>query len=322
MARWIPAAERASATGITEAGGPLGALLALFVTPVMAEYFGWRLALAVAAVCTLAFAALWFAMMCDGPDSCRYITEEEKKELQGCGLGNAKANGRSIEGNDKKECSHQSAASWHILLFSPAWAVFMAHCCFNYSRYLLYNWILTYYTESLQVSVAVAGTYMFWPNFVDGVISLLAGRAADALTNSGTLSIVAIRRLVTIVAFLGTGMGAVMLTAAEGLAATTFWLTLTAGLQALHGAGFKSSYADLSTANSGLLRGVGNMIGTAATFAVPLLAASLLEWGGGPQQKAAWQVVFGSVLACNIVGVLVFVPLISADSLDAKLKSD
>lgn len=326
MARWIPGSERASATGITEAGGPLGALVALFLTPVMAATWGWRLTMAVAGVVTLAYAALWYLKACDGPDICGYISQEERRELAAQGLGSTSKGSKGASGdaggNPTNGSGDHAGKPWRVVLLPSVWAVFLAHAAFNYSRYMLYNWILTYFTEALGVSVAVAGGYMLWPNLVDAIVSLLVGRVADAVANSGAMSTLATRRLFSAVAFMATGIGAAMLPAAESLAAATALVTVAAAAQALHTAGFKSSYADLSKEHSGLLRGLGNTIGTCSSFLVPLVAAGLLERGGGPSQKAAWHAVFGSVLVCNIFGAVAYVGLVSTESIDGRVKKE
>lgn len=312
LGRWIPSTERASATAISDAGGPVGALVALFVTPLLASLLGWRAALVFAGLCTLAFALLWQWLGANGPDECSYVTEDEKAELLAKGVSAPAAAGAA----DKAQ---GPTFPWRILFIPSVWSVLLAHSAFNYNRYLMYNWIVTYYIDILQVPVVEAAACMLWPNVMDAVTSLAVGKAADALANSGRLSTLATRRLFSTLGFMGTGVGALMVGWVSGPAATTALVTFASAMQAFHNAGFKSSYADLSREYSGLLRGLGNTLASASSFAVPLLAATLLESGGGSAERAAWQSVFQSVLICSILGTAHYVMLVSTDNIDGQL---
>merc|ERR1711933_311310 len=114
------------------------------------------------------------------------------------------------------------------------------------------------------------------------------------------------RRLFSSLGFLGTGIGAVMLVSSETRTSTTAWVTFASAVQACHSSGFKCTYGDLSTEYSGFLRGIGNTLGTASSFVVPLIAAQLLEQSGGSTERAAWQVVFSSSLLCGVSGAVMY----------------
>lgn len=318
LARWIPSGERASATAISDAGGPVGGLVALFLTPQLAAYFGWRITLWISGLCTLAFALLWLAWGANGPDECAYIEESELVELRDQGvLVKPGSNGKSCP-----QADGGPAIPWKILCIPSVWSVLLGHACFNYNRYLMYNWILTYYTDALKVPVAEAGLCMFWPNVVDALASIAVGRGADALARSGRMRVVTIRRLFSALGFLGTGVGAVLLVWAEGRGMVTLLVTIASAAQAFHNAGFKSSYGDLSRQYSGLLRGLGNTVGTASSFVVPLLAAGLLERGGGSADRTAWHAVFQSILMCSLAGTASYATLVSAECVDEQLAAE
>jgi len=264
-------------------------------------------------VYTLAFVALWLRLAASDPRSCTYITDGELDELTAAGVlvGGAAATG--------KPQAPSATMPWRILWLPSVWAVFIGHIAFNYNRYLMYNWILTYYTDALRVPVTEAGLYMFWPNFFDALLSFGVGRAADALAASGRVSTLSTRRVFAALGFLGTGVGAALLPLADSPAAATVLVTFASSMQACHNAGFKSSYGDLSREYSGFLRGIGNTLGTGSSFVVPMLAAWLLELGGGSTEKVAWQAVFRSVLACSIVGTGCYIALVSTENVDAGL---
>jgi len=312
LGRWVPSGERASATAIAEAGGPLGALIALFLTPQLASQLGWRWAFRICGGGTLAFAALWQALAASAPWQCRYVEESELKELA--------AQGVVVEAERGSSAAPASSKCFFRMVCIPSvWAVFMGQICFNYNRYLMYNWIVTYYTDGLQIPVAEAGACMLWPNVMDAVFSFGVGVVADGLARSGKMSRLAVRRLFSTLGFLGTGVGVLMLVWAEGRVVVTVIVTVASAMQACHNAGFKSSYGDLSVRYAGVLRGTGNMLGTGSSFVVPLLAAAFLDAGGGSSVRAAWGAVFQSALACGIIGALSFFALAATESIDDRL---
>lgn len=310
LGRWVPAAERARATAVSDAGGPVGALVALFVTPLLAASWGWRSACMVNGCFTLAFALLWAVVAASSPASCSYIAAGELQELR--------AGGVAVDGEAgaKRRVPPGGAMPWIILTLPSVWGVFVGHVAFNYNRYLMYNWIVTYYTDALHVPVSEAGLYMFWPNAFDALFSFVVGHLADAAVASGRVSMVATRRIFAALGYLGTGIGAALLPFAEGPITATVLVTLASSMQACHNAGFKSSYGDLSVEYGGFLRGIGNTLGTGSSFVVPMLAARLLESGGGSREHGAWQAVFQSVLICSLLGTAAYGALVSTECID------
>lgn len=313
LARWAPASERGSANAINDAGGPVGALVALFITPTLASTYGWRAACACLGVGTMLFTAAWLAFAANDPQSCYYVSREELGELEKKGICvGSKTN--------VQQTKPGVGIPWRLVTFPSVWAAFVGHMGFNYCRYVLYNWMISYYIDILKVPVSEAGLCMFWPNVLDGVASLAIGRGSDALTSSGKISTCTIRRVCSTIGFLGTGVGAALIPMADGRISATIILTLASGMQGFHNAGFKCTYGDLSREHCGFLRGIGNTLGTGSSFIGPLLAVTLLERGGGPTNRSAWSDVFNSVFHFACFCAIGYAALVSNDDVDLKLR--
>lgn len=313
LSRWIPRSERAGATAICDSGGPAGALVALFGTPTLATQFGWRATFALSGCCTLGFTLLWQLLAANDPLSCSYCTESEISELRAMGVVDTK----KAEANGHPPRS-ASKCFWGILKIPAVWSVLFAHSFFNYSRYLMYNWVVTFYTDALSVPVEQAAFWMLWPTLADACTSLVVGSIADRIVNSGRLTMLATRRLFSSLGFCGTGLGALLVSRCTSPGVATIFVTIAAASEACHNAGFKSSYGDLSRQHAGLLTGLGNSFASASSFIVPLIAASLLDAYGGSSKLVAWQAVFGSVFLCDAVGALIYSCLVSCDSIDSR----
>jgi ACS family hexuronate transporter-like MFS transporter len=78
---WFPHRERASAVGICNAGGPLGAALAGPLFGALALRFGWRTAFVLIALIGFAWVAVWLAFATDSPRQSRLIRAHELEEI-------------------------------------------------------------------------------------------------------------------------------------------------------------------------------------------------------------------------------------------------
>eukprot|EP00927_Polykrikos_kofoidii_P042426 TRINITY_DN36366_c0_g1_i1.p1 TRINITY_DN36366_c0_g1~~TRINITY_DN36366_c0_g1_i1.p1 ORF type:complete len:469 (-),score=84.77 TRINITY_DN36366_c0_g1_i1:71-1417(-) len=317
LSRWVPMCERAQSTAITDCGGPLGAAVALFGTPVVASVFGWRATLFLCGGVTMVLAALWQALAANDPGSCSYLTAEEEKELRSWGV--ISASGKKVV-EAEEEATKRSALPLRVLTFPSVWAVVLAHCAFNFPRYLLYAWTVTFFTDALRVPVASAGMCMFWPNMADAVCSVLVGRLGDIMVTSGRLSTLATRRLSSTIGFAGTGVFALLLGQQTDTTSATVFLTMAAAVQSCHNAGFKSNYGDLTKEYSGMLAGLGNTFASVASFLSPVLGARTLEAFGGPNEASSWSALYSLIFFCCFGGILFYVPLASTESIDDKLR--
>jgi len=312
LSRWVPRSERALATAISDAGGPAGGIVGMFCVPALASWIGWRGSLGACGIATLLFAIVWQLLAANEPSQCSYLGAEEAQELRVAGLmrepGFANTGGKSDPGG--------FSAAVRLLAIPSAWSVFLAASAFNYNRYLLYNWLVTFYTDVLKAPVAEASMCMLLPNMVDAGASIAVGAAADALVGSGRLSALQVRRLFGSVGFVVTGVAAVLLAQAPGTSSATMLVTMASAAQACHNAGFKSSYAELSRDFCGLLGGVGNMLATGSSFLAPLVAAALLDSLGGSSSREAWQAVFTSSLLVGLAGAVAYSWLVSTEVVD------
>jgi MFS family permease len=321
LSSWIPVSEKASATALADAGSPVGALVALLGTPILADQLGWRFALLVLGVTTHLFALLWSVFAASDFHKCRRIAPSETAFLERSVSGSMVSTSETSVTSHRDSHLEDDAFPWKILTIPTVWAVCIAHAVCNYNRYLLYNFILMYYTDFRDSTLTEAAACMFWPTVIEALGSIGAGRAADALSNRGYLKLLNIRRIFSTIAFIGTGVASVYVARVRGFHSVTACVTVASAMEAFHNGGFRPSYADLTDKYGGFLMGIGNTVATGAAFLAPIVAASLLERHGGTSEQVAWRKVFGSVFVASCIGTLCYVPLIAVDSIDPKLVS-
>ena len=73
----------------------------------------------------------------------------------------------------------------------------------------------------------------------------------------------------------------------------------------------QASYLEISTANTGLLMGVGNTFATLPTFLSPIAVVAILD------RTASWAHVFVFLALCNTVALFGYHCLVDTRSLDA-----
>jgi len=313
QARWVPRSERASATALMELGNPLGALVAMFFTPILAQSLGWRAAVFLLGIATFLFAMVWQALAANCPSECRYIKTMELSEMRSFGLISASKLTETSKGHSVQVAGRNSL---RVFAFPAVWSVLLANIMFNFNRYFSYNWVPLYFTDGLGVSISQTAHCMLWPNIADMIFALAAGKVADKLANTGRLSTLNIRRMFSAIGFLGTGTGLYLAGQTHDKTLVTALISLASGMQACHTAGFKSSYADISKQYAGMIYGTGNMLASMSSAAVPLTGAAILDAHGGSHTTAAWEAVFRAVLGVSAMGAAFYSVLVDTSNVD------
>jgi len=313
QARWVPRSERASATALMELGNPLGALVAMFFTPILAQSLGWRAAIILLGMATFLFAMVWQALAANCPTECRYIKAMELSEMCCFGLVSASKMTETHKGHSIQVSGHNTS---RVFAFPAVWSVLLANIMFNFNRYFSYNWVPLYFTDGLGVSVSQTAHCMLWPNIADMIFALAAGRVADKLANTGRMSTPNTLRMFSAIGFLGTGTGLYLAGQTRDKNLVTALISFASGMQACHTAGFKSSYADISTQYAGIIYGTGNMLASMSSAAVPVIGAAILDACVGSHMTAAWEAVFRTVLGVSAMGVAFYTVMVDTSNID------
>jgi len=103
------------------------------------------------------------------------------------------------------------------------------------------------------------------------------------------------------------------LTAAWGVHGATLGFALALSAAALHPAGFKANYMDVSRNSGGLVSGVGNTLASVASFVSPLAVGFILNANPG---TLGWGVVFGAIAGANALAAALFGTLSTATPID------
>lgn len=98
-------------------------------------------------------------------------------------------------------------------------------------------------------------------------------------------------------------------------------LCLVQACSAMHGLGFNANYVEVTKHHSGMLVGVGNTLATVASYAAPMCASSVLAGATGHTEEG-YRKLFMLFASSNVVGILIYLPLCSTDTLDVSKDSE
>jgi len=271
-------------------------LAATGIVPLIGSWIGWRQTFIVIGVSTFAYLPVWMLMAQSWPRN-----------------RGAKMNGH-VNGSKVQE---STMPPLRFFLQPPVLSVIFQHMSFCGTKYMFIAWMPQYFNQHYGMGPEQSAGYLSMEK-IAGLCASFAFKALEGwIISRRTLTFS--RRFFAILAFVVAGLAALaqaILHRQPGLSwaplLTSILLCInTCGLMS-HVVGFRSNYSDLTAKYAGALYGVGTTCATAATYATPLGAAYLMR-----ATDNNWSVLFLSSCAFNWIAGMVFVPVMSAQRLDA-----
>lgn len=156
LGKWVSPKERSWANAMTEAGSPLGGLIAMGLSPVVCTAIGWHATCVVFGVAVGLFTLLWQLKASSDPGTCTYITKEELDSLVRDGVYDPTTPKQSSRGR----LFQLPTLPLRVMIAPSALVVMSSHAIYNFGRYFLYFWMPSYFTEGLGLEPHIAGFYL------------------------------------------------------------------------------------------------------------------------------------------------------------------
>jgi MFS family permease len=213
---WFPVNERSLATAIFDAAAKLAPAIGVPLVGVMMVRFGWRTSFAATGAVSLAYFALFFRFY-RNPSEDRRLSEAERELIR--------------EGGARPEYAARAAKGaslGYLARQRKVIGVSIGFASYNYTFYLLLNWLPSYLSSALHIDLLHSAFYTAVPWLVATCTDLLVGGwLVDALARRG-FNAVQVRRAVLIG---GTALGMGILGAAYATTATAalFWISVSIG---------------------------------------------------------------------------------------------
>ena len=245
LGRWVPPQERTRAAAFNLSAIPLGTLVAVSTTPIIALTFGWPAVFYSFGAVGFVWFLFWWRWAGDRPPI------QPDPALPALSATDAAA----AEAEEKK-------VPWRLILRQRSvWAIIVAHFCNNWGLYVLLAWLPSYFSSQLQINLRAVWIYISLPWIANFLVANLAGWLGDRMIVAG-LSTTFVRKSLQVVGSGGPAIALIALAGTSDADVAVALLTTALGLGAFSYAGFASNHLDVSPRHAGAIFGISNTAGT------------------------------------------------------------
>jgi MFS family permease len=286
-ARWFPVSERTTLTTLVSSGMDIGTVLALIVSPIIANRLGWEWIFIIFALINCVWWVAFLALGAASPQTDKWISEEERDFL--------------LRETDSAAHDTDVAVPWWSLLSNHACiAIFVSHICFNYGWYVLLSWLPKYFSQVLHVDLSKNSFLASVPYFCGFCGSLTGGRVSDWLIRNKYTSVGTTRKIMNTLSLVVPAVILMIVPHAEGLGAAIALLCVVLAFGRLSISGYWVNMLDVSPDFAAQLMGISNTVATIPGIVGNEITGHILATTG------SWSTVFGIAAAINMFGAVFF----------------
>jgi sugar phosphate permease len=293
---WYPLQERSRLVSLVASGSDLGTITALIVSPAILEASNWQRIFVVFGVLSFLWVVVYLFVGVSRPEEDPHITPAEREYI---------VRNRTIDPVTHSRQSNLAELdthkmNWRVLLTSrPAWAIYVAHICYNYSWYVLLGWIPQYFHDHLHIDLGKHGIAAALPYACGYVGTLLFGRIGDHLVAKNYREL-HVRRLMNGIGFLGSAFFLYSLRFARTAPEAVALLSLTLFTSRATMAGYWVNMIDIGPNHAAHIMGVSNTFATIPGIIGNIVTGKILEATGG------WDLVFAIAALVLVFGAVFF----------------
>jgi MFS transporter, ACS family, D-galactonate transporter len=262
---WFTRAERSLATAITDAAAKFSTAIGVPFIGLLLLHFGWRWSFAATGFISLFYFVLFYWIYRDPGQDDKLSLQEHEFIMRG---------GAQPEGAAKAE----TGASISYLLHQPkVYGLALGWGAYNYTFYLLLNWLPSYLALSLHVDLLHSVFYTSVPWLLATFTDLLVGGwLVDVLIQRGW-NASRVRQSV-LVGGMGLGLAILGAARAHSAAVALFWISLAlAGLAAAAPVAWTIPSLISPRESVGTLSGIVNFCGQIAAISAPIVTGYIVS---------------------------------------------
>uniref|UniRef100_A0AAR5PKJ7 Sialin n=2 Tax=Dendroctonus ponderosae TaxID=77166 RepID=A0AAR5PKJ7_DENPD len=291
--KWAPPLERSGLMMFASAGSYFGTVIALPLSALLAEAFGWRSIFLFFGAVGLFWYACWLYIVTSSPDQDSKISEEELKYIQ-----------ISLEINTKEEFE-KVPVPWKSIASSKAvLAICMSNICENWGFYTFLTQLPKYLKDIYSFDLGTSGFLSGLPYLAMGIFVPVAGQLADFVLTKGYLTVTQCRKTWTFVGFSAQFVFLLAVAFASSEIVTVICLTFAVGIGAFAFVGYYVNPLDIAPQYASIIVGISNTFGTLPGIISPILSGYIVSDNPTVEQ---WQTVFFIAAGLYIIGAIVFV---------------
>lgn len=294
---WYPLQERSRLVALVSSGADLGTITALIVSPAILEASGWQRIFIVFGVLSFIWVAVFLVFGVSNPERDPTISRAEKDFILANRTLDPVSHRRQFQSSATVE---HEVFQWKVLLTSrSAWAIYIAHFCYNYSWYVLLGWIPLYFRQVLHIDLGKNGISAALPYICGYIGALLFGRLGDILVARG-FRVLHVRQLMNGIGFFGSALFLFSMRFATNAPSAVALLSLTLYCSRASMAGYWVNMIDIGPNHAAHVMGVSNTFATIPGIVGNVVTGKILAATG------RWDVVFGIASLVLVFGGLVF----------------
>jgi MFS transporter, ACS family, D-galactonate transporter len=262
---WFTRAERTLATAITDAAAKLSTAIGVPLIGLLLLHFGWRWSFAATGFISFFYFLLFYWIYRDPSQDRGLSATEFRFIVQG---------GAQLEDTAKRE---QSASLGYLLRQRKVWGLALGWGAYNYTFFLLLNWLPSYLSISLHVDLLHSVFYTSVPWLLATLTDvLIGGWLVDVLIQRGW-NASRVRQMV-MVGGMGFGLAILGTAGAQSPAAALVWISLTlGGLAAMAPVAWTVPSLISPHESVGSLGGIVNFCGQIAAISAPIVTGYIVS---------------------------------------------
>jgi len=289
---WFPTSERSLATAIFDSAAKFSSAIGVPLIGIFLLHFGWRWSFAATGILSLVYFA-WFYRHYKNPSEDKKLSDAETEFIA---RGGAQP--------EDRESAAKGAPLFYLLQQKKVWGLSLGFASYNYTFYLLFNWLPSYLSTMHHLDLLHSVLYTSVPWVFATVTDLvMGGWMVDALVKRGW-NAVRVRQVV-LIGGTALGLGILGAAGAKTPAAALIWITISiGGLSAAAPVGWSMPSLIAPKESVGTLGGILNMCNQIAAIAAPIVTGYVV------QNTNSFSWAFGVATIFLVVGIVGYVFLL------------
>ena len=289
---WFPTSERSLATAIFDSAAKFSSAIGVPLIGIFQLRFGWRWSFAATGILSLVYFA-WFYFHYRNPSEDRKLSDAERMFIK--------------EGGAQPEDLQRAAKGAplvYLLQQKKVWGLSLGFASYNYTFYLLFNWLPSYLSTTHHLDLLHSVLYTSVPWLFATVTDLvMGGWMVDALVKHGW-NAVRVRQVV-LIGGTALGLGILGAAGAKSPIIALVWITISiGGLSAAAPVGWSMPSLIAPKESVGTLGGILNMCNQIAAIAAPIVTGYVVQ----NTNSFAWAFVVATIFL--VIGIAAYVFLL------------
>lgn len=276
VADWLPQSERVRATGLGLCAVPLASAIGAPLISTLILSVGWKAMFLVMASAGIVWAAVWYWLFRDYPDTSKFVSKSELSHIKENQVVEPGADDKALREKERSE----GATTWGDMLFNPALiSNNIAYFSFGYALFFALTWLPGYLEHAHHVKLEDARFILIAPWLTAAILLPVAGYLSDWLwikTGSKQIS----RSYLICICQLISGLAYVPLLFNPPLTTSMIFISLGVGFGMMPNAAFYAINCDLAKDRAATSQGIMNSCSAIASIMAPALTGVIASKTG------------------------------------------